>query len=286
MKKIFNILMLAAVVALTSCNYEPEGWHGTIFEGKPSEVVFDQSSINFAFAPDEGTVIEIPVSRGIATEAYTTNIQLLDGEGKPAINNPDYALMVLEQAKFEVDQYESVATLTFDRRQFTAGKKVGFYLQMEPTQIDEDVTLCALTILRDYTWSEYCTCTMTSYFYVWYTGVDSYYTTSDVVVLKTEGSPMYKILDPYSDGNILFEFSLFDGTLGFLAEPDNYGDVEYYSGLDFDAGYPIVRYFNVAPESTIYDAESNTLYSTTLFYVPGLGSLGSMTESWSFDKPL
>ena len=79
---------------------------------------------------------------------------------------------------------------------------------------------------------------------------------------------------------------MFDGTLGFLAEPDNYGDVEYYSGLDYAEGYPIVRYFNVAPESTIYDAESNTLYSTTLFYVPGLGSLGSMNESWSFDKPL
>lgn len=286
MKKIFNILMLAAVVALTSCNYEPEGWHGTIFEGKPSEVVFDQSKIDFAFAPEEETVIQIPVSRGIATEAFTTNIQILDATGANISANPDYALMVIEQAKFEAKQYEAVATLTFDRRLFTAGKKVGFYLQMEDTQIDDDITLCALSILRDYTWIEYCTCTMTSPYYVWYTGVDSYYTTTDVVVLKTEGSPMYKILDPYKAGNVLFEFSLFDGTLGFLAEPDSYGDVEYYSGLDYAAGYPIVRYFNVDPESTIYDAESNTLYSSTLFYVPGLGSLGSMNESWSFEKPL
>ena len=52
------------------------------FEGKSDEVVFNSSKIDFAFGPEEETVIQIPVSRGTATEPFTTNIQLLDANGE------------------------------------------------------------------------------------------------------------------------------------------------------------------------------------------------------------
>ena len=130
MKKIFNILMLAAVVALTSCNYEPEGWHGTIFEGRSNEVVFDLSKIDFAFGPEQEPVVQIPVSRGTATEAFTTRIKVLNADTVNIFTLPEFVEASIEQAEFEVGQYEAVATLTFQPRQFVAGTKYSFYLSM------------------------------------------------------------------------------------------------------------------------------------------------------------
>lgn len=281
MKRFLNILALAAVVTLTSCDYEPEGWHGTILDVKPSEVVFDTSSIDYMFTPEEGTVIEIPVSRGIATEAYTTTIEVLDGEGNPIIGNPDYTLMVLEQAKFEVDQYEAVATLSFDRRQFTAGKKVPFYLVLPDTQIIDDTTVCGLSILRDYTWQEYCSATLVSEFYNAFKGIPEVPCT----VLKAEGLPCYRVINNMTE-SIDIEFSLEDGELGFLSEPDKDGDILFQTGLLYQPGYPIVRYVNVNPSATLYSPAYNALVAYALIYVPGAGSFGYFNDIWYFDKPL
>ena len=282
MKKIFSILMLAAVVALTSCNYEPEGWHGTIFEGKSSEVVFDKSKIDYAFGPEEGTTIKIPVSRGTATEAFTTNIQILDAQGNSIAANPDFALMAIEQAKFEVDQYEAVATLTFDRRQFTAGTKVGFYLQMEPTQINDDVVLIPLTILRDYTWSEYCGATLVSDFWADMLG----YTEVPCSVYKAEGFPFYRVYNAYT-GTLDVEVQFIDGVLCPIGTPDSYGDVEFETGIDYDAGAPIYRYVNIDPEYAFYAASANAIVSISYYYIPALGGVfGYLQDVWYCDKAL
>lgn len=282
MKKIFNILMLAAVVALTSCNYEPEGWHGTIFDGNSDEVVFDRTSINYAFGPEEGTTIQIPVSRGIATEAYTTHIQILDAEGNPIMSNPDYALMAIEQAKFEVDQYEAVATLTFDRRQFVAGTAVNFILTMRDTQINSDVTMCALTILRDYTWSEYCGATNTSYY--WGDYVPS-------VVYKAEGFPYYRVYEMWTDNLAdtfvpVLEFQVVDGEFTWMSTPNSNG-YHVYPCWDTYEGAEIVKMIPHHPNYFSYDAEANELYTCPMFYVPALGGgFGYIDEIWSFEKPL
>lgn len=286
MKKIFNILMLAAVVALTSCNYEPEGWHGTIFEGKSSEVVFDKSKIDFAFGPEEGTVIQIPVSRGIATEAFTTNIQILDAQGNSIVSNPDYALMVIEQAKFEVDQYEAVATLTFDRRQFTAGTKVGFYLQMEDTQIDDDVTLCALSILRDYTWNEYCTATLESEFWVWWMEDDAY-AAVPCVVHKAEGFPFYRVYNGLTK-TLDIEFQFVNGVLTPVGTLNSYKLVVFNSGLGAYAAGDLVRWVDPDPEYTYYHPDYNAIVSDSFYFCTSEGGLqiGYFGETWYCDKAL
>ncbi|MBP3382412.1 MAG: hypothetical protein J6K78_00695 [Tidjanibacter sp.] len=282
MKKIFNILMLAAVVALTSCNYEPEGWHGPIFEGKSSEVVFDKSKIDFAFGPEEETVIAIPVSRGIATEAFTTNIQILDADGASISANPAYALMVIEQAKFEANQYEAVATLTFDRRQFTAGTKVGFYLQMEDTQIKDDVTLCALSILRDYTWNEFCGATLASEFWAGMLGMAEV----PCAVYKADGFPYYRIYNGATE-TLDIEFGFTNGVLCPLGTPDSYGDIEFETGVDYDAGAPIVRYCNVDPEACYYHPDYNAVVSSSYYYIPALGDgFSYLQDVWYCDKAL
>lgn len=280
MKKIFNILMLAAVVALTSCNYEPEGWHGPIFEGKSSEVVFDKSKIDFAFGPEESTVIAIPVSRGIATEAFTTNIQILDAAGEDISANPAYAMMVIEQAKFEANQYEAVATLTFDRRQFTAGTKVGFYLQMKDTQIKDDVTLCALSILRDYTWVEFCGATLKSG--IW-SGV---YGVAEVPcwVEKADGFPYYRVYDEMT-GCLNIEVEFKDGVLIPRGTPDSYGDVEFETGLGYISDY-FLRYVNIDPEVCFYHPDYNAIVSTSYYYCPGDGVAGTFQDVWYCDKAL
>ena len=274
--------MLAAVVALTSCNYEPEGWHGTIFEGKSSEVVFDKSKIDYAFGPEEGTTIQIPVSRGTATEAFTTRIQILDAQGNSIAANPDFALMAIEQAKFEVGEYEAVATLTFDRRQFTAGTKVGFYLVMDDTQIDDDVTLCALSILRDYTWSEYCGATNTSYWWEDYISG---------VVYKADGFPFYRVYEQWTD-NIadtfepVLEFQVVDGVFTWMSTPNANG-YHVYTCWDNYQGLEIVKMIPNHPDYYSYDVEKNELYTCPLFYVPALGGgFGYYDEIWSFEKPL
>lgn len=281
MKKIFNILMLAAVVALTSCNYEPEGWHGTIIDVKSSEVVFDKSEINYMFSPEEGTIIEIPVSRGIATEAYTTTIEILDGEGNTIVGNPDYALMTIEQAKFDIDQYEAVATLTFDRRQFVAGTAVPFYLVLPETQINENVTVCELSILRDYTWNEYCGAVLESDFWAGMVG----YPEVPNVVYKADGFPYYRVVNGLTK-TIDLEFSMVDGQFALIGTPDSYGDVEFETGLKYDASHRFVRYCNVDPEYTLFLADDNAVASYSLYYVVGLGGYGYFQDVWYFDKPL
>lgn len=274
--------MLAAVVALTSCNYEPEGWHGTIFDGNSDEVVFDRTSINYAFGPEEGTTIQIPVSRGIATEAYTTHIQILDAEGNPIMSNPDYALMAIEQAKFEVDQYEAVATLTFDRRQFVAGTAVNFILTMHDTQINSDVTMCALTILRDYTWSEYCGATLVSDFWAGMVG----YEEVPCVVYKAEGFPFYRVYNSLT-GTMDVAVQFIDGVLCPMGTPDSYGDVEFETGLDYAAGAPIVRYVNIDPEYAFFVPDANAIVSISYYYVPAAGGgYGYLQDVWYCDKPL
>ena len=280
MKKIFNILMLAAVVALTSCNYEPEGWHGTIFEGKSSEVVFDKSKIDFAFGPEQGTVIEIPVSRGIATEAYTTNIQILDGEGNSIASNPDYALMVIEQAKFEVDQYEAVATLTFDRRQFTAGTKVGFYLQMDNTQIDDDVVLIPLTILRDYTWNEYCTATLVGEFFPMI-GIPN---VPGCKVYKADGFPFYRIYNGMFE-ELDIEFKFVDGVLTIEGKPDQLGCILFELGISITGMGAVARGVDVDPKYTYYVAEENAVVSEGIYYFDG-SPWNYITDVWYCDKAL
>lgn len=280
MKKIFNILMLAAVVALTSCNYEPEGWHGTIFEGKSDEVVFNSSKIDFAFGPEEETVIQIPVSRGTATEPFTTNIQLLDANGANISANPDYALMVLQQAKFEVDQYEAVATLTFDRRQFTAGTKVGFYLQMEDTQIDDDVTLCALSILRDYTWTEYCGATLKSGLWSGIYG----YAEVPCWVEKAEGFPYYRVYDELI-GKLNIEVEFKDGVLIPRGTPDKDGDVSFETGLAYSTDY-FLRFVNIDPDYTYYAASANAIVAISYYYSPGDNIGGTFQDVWYCDKAL
>lgn len=280
MKKIFNILMLAAVVALTSCNYEPEGWHGTIFEGKSSEVVFDKSKIDFAFGPEEGTVIQIPVSRGIATEAFTTNIQILDAQGNSIASNPDYALMVIEQAKFEVNQYEAVATLTFDRRQFTAGTKVGFYLQMEPTQIDDDVVLIPLTILRDYTWNEYCTAELEGEFFP----MVSIPSIPGCKVYKADGFPFYRIYNGMFEV-LDIEFKFVDGVLTIEGKPDKYGSVLFDMGITITGMGAAARGVSVDPECTYYVAEENAVVSKGIYYFDG-APWNYITDVWYCDKAL
>ncbi len=285
MKRFLNILALAAVVTLTSCNYEPEGWHGTILDVKPSEVVFDTSSINYMFTPEDGTVIEIPVSRGIATEPYTTTIEVLDGEGNPIVGNPDYVLMTLEQAKFDVDQYEAVATLTFDRRQFTAGKSVPFYLVLPETQIYEDITVCGLKILRDYTWTEYCGAELQSGFWAAMMGA----TGDPRVAYKADGFPYYRVYYINSKGTkyIEIEFSLVDGVLGFLSEPNKDGDVQFEVGLSYGSYGPVARYCNVDPKSTFYHPDYNAVVSASYYYVPAAGAgFGVFQDVWYFDKPL
>lgn len=280
MKKIFNILMLAAVVALTSCNYEPEGWHGTVFDGNSDEVVFDRTSINYAFGPEEGTAIQIPVSRGIATEAYTTHIQILDAEGNPIMSNPDYALMAIEQAKFEVDQYEAVATLTFDRRQFVAGTAVNFILAMHDTQIDSDVTMCALTILRDYTWSEYCGATLVSGFWSGLVGIAEV----PCVVYKAEGFPYYRVYDDLT-GLLNVEVGFNEGVLSPRGIPDSYGDVEFETGVGYITDL-FLRYVNIDPEATYYAASANAIVAISYYLSPGDGAGGTFQDIWYCDKPL
>ena len=272
--------MLAAVVALTSCNYEPEGWHGTIFDGKSSEVVFDKSKIDYAFGPEEGTTIQIPVSRGTASEAYTTRIQILDAQGNPIASNPDYALMAIEQAKFEVGECEAVATLTFDRRQFEAGTKVGFYLYMEPTQIDTDITTCALSILRDYTWSEYCGATLVSD--LW--GLVYEVPEVPCAVYKADGFPYYRVYDEMT-GCLNIEVEFKDGVLIPRGTPDSYGDVEFETGLGYISDY-FVRYVNIDPEYAYYAASANAIVSYSYYYCPGDGVGGRFQDVWYCDKAL
>lgn len=285
MKRFLNILALAAVVTLTSCNYEPEGWHGTILDVKPSEVVFDTSSINYMFTPEDGTVIEIPVSRGIATEAYTTTIEVLDGEGKPIVGNPDYALMVLEQAKFEVDQYESVATLTFDRRQFTAGKSVPFYLVLPETQIYDDITVCGLKILRDYTWTEFCPVVLVSQFWTGMLGKAEV----ECIAYKAENAPKYRIwgLDKNGEPSYIdFEFEFIEGTFAIIGEPDDEGDVSFATGISA-GGAGVYRFCNVSPELTFYHPTYNAVVSASYYAAPEINTgWGVFQDVWYFDKAL
>ena len=278
--------MLAAVVALTSCNYEPEGWHGTIFEGKSSEVVFDESKIDYAFGPQQGTTIEIPVSRGTATEAYTTAIEILDAQGNSIANNPDYALMVVNQAKFEVGQYEAVATISFDRRQFTAGTKVGFYLYMEPTQIDTDVTVCSLSILRDYTWSEYCEATLESDFWVWWME-DEAYAAVPCVVHKAEGFPFYRVYNGLTK-TLDIEFKFVDGVFCPVGTLNSYKLVVFESGLSAYAKGDIVRWVDTDPEYAFYSPDYNAIVSDSFYFCTSEGGIqiGYFSDVWYCDKAL
>ena len=272
--------MLTAVVALTSCNYEPGGWHGTTFEGKSSEVVFDKSKIDYAFGPEEGTTIQIPVSRGTATEAFTTRIQILDAQGNSIAANPDFALMAIEQAKFEVGEYEAVATLTFDRRQFTAGTKVGFYLQMEPTQIKDDVVLIPLTILRDYTWNEYCTATLEGQFFPM-VGIPNI---PGCKVYKADGFPFYRIYNGMFEV-LDIEFKFVDGVLTIEGKPDQYGSVLFDMGITINGMGAAARGVSVDPEYTYYVAEANAVVSEGIYYFSG-SPWNYITDVWYCDKAL
>ncbi len=281
--------MLAAVVALTSCNYEPEGWHGTIFEGKSNEVVFDKSKIDFAFGPGEEPKITIPVSRGTATEAFTTRIAVLNPVDSTSIfADPAWVEASIEQATFEEGEYEAVATLTFKTRQFVAGTKYSFYLSMssdleEPTtQIREDVTICPLTVLRDYTWTEYCGATNTSYWWGDYI---------PGVVYKADGFQMYRVYEQWTDNLAdtfvpVLEFQIVEGKFSWMSTPNANG-YHVYTCWDNYEGAEIVKMIPEHPSYYSYDAEANELYTKPMFYVPALGGgFGYYEEIWSFDKPL
>lgn len=283
MKRLFNILILAVAFTLSACTeYEPEGWHGTIFEATSDDVVFDTSYIDYAFGPEKGTTVEIPVSRGVATEAFTTRIKILDAEGNSILSDSDYSMMTIEQAKFEEGQYSAVAKLTFDRRQFVAGTPVDFYLQLNDTKIDSDVTLCALTILRDYTWSEYCGATLESGFWAGMMG----YEEVPCVVYKAEGFPFYRVYNSLT-GTMDVAVQFIDGVLCPMGTPDSYGDVEFETGVNYAAGAPIVRYVNIDPEYAFFVPDANAIVSMSYYYVPAAGGgFGYLQDVWYCDKPI
>lgn len=253
----FLVALLASVTFFTSCE-EEEYWNG--YEAEGTAYTFDQPTATYELDATE-TQIVVNLTRSNTSGELTLPVSAtIDDAYSQLFTAP-------ESVTFANGSSTADYVIAFEGLEIGAKYKIALALAEDANISVSGTQSCNITLNLKYTWVEFGTAEITDYFMG---------NQGTVNIMKTDGFPIYRIMEPYKglegldEENIApyIEFRIQeDYTITFDAfKADVYEGSQIYGFLPSDLSS------SLAPQ----DANScllseNTAQITPYYYVPDLG---------------